>query len=351
MGLFRALKTNARRALAGSWGRAIGIMLISVIPGVLINLLEYGIREVSGVSEFVNRSGTGNAFRAAANIAPASIAITLLVSLLVFFIMTPLQQGIIRWYYRRTGGERDGVTGIFHYIETAAGYFRALWLNFLIGLRMLLWTLLLTVPLVLLTGLLSVAGGAGRATRTFAMLLMFVWMVIACVVIVIVGLRYFLAPYLLAEHPDYKARAVIREGVKLVRGYKGSVFLFALSFILWYLPSLLAALLVLFIPFSDPFYLFQVTGLLLLLMLAQLGICFYLVPYQSASLAMYARYLIQTGESGGVDEYGDSTREYKPEIDRYLEAQASRAPAEEPPAPRPGGEETGGSGPEEEASV
>lgn len=58
MGLFRALKTNARRALAGSWGRAIGIMLISVIPGVLINLLEYGIREVSGVSEFVNRSGT-----------------------------------------------------------------------------------------------------------------------------------------------------------------------------------------------------------------------------------------------------------------------------------------------------
>ena len=80
----------------------------------------------------------------------------------------------------------------------------------------------------------------------------------------------------------------------------------------------------------------QVTGLLLLLMLAQLGICFYLVPYQSASLAMYARYLIQTGESGGVDEYGDSTREYKPEIDRYLEAQASRAPAEEPPAPRPG---------------
>ena len=240
MGLFRALKTNARRALAGSWGRAIGIMLISVIPGVLINLLEYGIREVSGVSEFVNRSGTGNAFRAAANIAPASIAITLLVSLLVFFIMTPLRQGIIRWYYRRTGGERDGVTGIFHYFETAAGYFRALWLNFLIGFRMLLWTLLLTVPLALLTGLLSVAGGAGRATRTFAMLLMLVWMVIACVVIVIVGLRYFLAPYLLAEHPGYKARAAIREGVKLVRGYKGSVFLFALSFILWYLPSLLA---------------------------------------------------------------------------------------------------------------
>ena len=50
MGLFRALKTNARRALAGSWGRAIGIMLISVIPGVLINLLEYGIREVSATS-------------------------------------------------------------------------------------------------------------------------------------------------------------------------------------------------------------------------------------------------------------------------------------------------------------
>lgn len=133
---------------------------------------------------------------------------------------------------------------------------------------------------------------------------MFVWMVIACVVIVIVGLRYFLAPYLLAEHPDYKARAVIREGVKLVRGYKGSVFLFALSFILWYLPSLLAALLVLFIPFSDPFYLFQVTGLLLLLMLAQLGICFYLVPYQSASLAMYARYLIQTGRAAAWTSMG-----------------------------------------------
>lgn len=350
MGLFRALKTNAKRALAGNWGRAIGIMLISMIPGVLINLLEYGIREVSGVSEFVNRSGTGNAFRAAANIAPASIAITALVSLLVFFIMTPLRQGILRWYYRRTGGEREGVTGIFHYFETAAGYFRALWLNFLIGLRMFLWTLLLMVPLVLLTGLLSVAGRAGRATRTFAMLLVFVWMTIACVVIVIIGLRYFLAPYLLAEHPEYKARAAIREGVKLVRGCKGSVFLFGLSFLLWYLPLLLAVLLVLFIPFSNPFYLFQITGLLLLLMLAQLGLLFYLVPYQSASHAMYARYLIQTGESGGRDAYGDSTREYKPEIDRYMEEQASLEPPQAPSAPRPGGEETGGDGTAGEAS-
>ncbi|WP_308755103.1 DUF975 family protein, partial [uncultured Anaerotruncus sp.] len=186
--------------------------------------------------------------------------------------------------------------------------------------------------------------------RTFAMLLVFVWMTIACVVIVIIGLRYFLAPYLLAEHPEYKARAAIREGVKLVRGCKGSVFLFGLSFLLWYLPLLLAVLLVLFIPFSDPFYLFQITGLLLLLMLAQLGLLFYLVPYQSASHAMYARYLIQTGESGGRDAYGDSTREYKPEIDRYMEEQASLEPPQAPSAPRPGGEETGGDGTAGEAS-
>lgn len=335
MGLFRALKINAKRALSGSWGRAIGIMLIAAIPGVLLNLLEYGIREVTGISEFVNRSGTGNAFRAAANIAPASIAITLLVSLLVFFIMIPLQQGIVRWYYRLTAGEREGVTGIFHYFETAAGYFRALWLNFLIALRICLWGALLTVPLVLLFGLLAVAGGAGRATHAFALLLILVWTVIVTVVLVIIGLRYFLAPYLLAEHPDYKARRAIREGVRLARGQKGSIFLFGLSFILWYLPTLLALLLVFIIPFSDPFYLFQIAGLLILLLLTQLGLCFYLTPYQNAAFAMYARYLIQTGESSGPDSYADSTREYKPEIDRYMEAQSVWVPQQEPSAPEP----------------
>ncbi len=308
MGLSKMLKSNAKHAMSGAWGRAVGILFIAAIPTLLINLLEYAIRLVSGVPEFVDYAGTPNvAFDDLSNLALASSLISVLILILMFIITTPLQQGVLRWYYRRTGGEDDGVSAVFYYFETAKDYFKSFWLYFQIGLRMLLWEILLAIPLLAGGGVLVYAmrgldGELPPVVKLAAGILAVIWVTIMAILSVMISLRYMLAPYILAEHPEIKVRKAIKQGVRLVKGYKGSLFVFGLSFIGWYL------LCIFIVP------------------------AFFVLPYVAASFAMYARYLIARGEMELAPEGGNATREYKPEIDHYVETQdaASQSASQEP---------------------
>ena len=328
MGFFKMMKINARRALSGFWGRAILAMLIMALPTILINVLENGMRQVVGVPAFVDYAMTpGNALDDMANVAAASIVISLLVYALLFLIVTPLSQGVLAWYYRRTGGADDSLTTLFSYFEQAGTYFRSIGLHFMIGLKMFFWALLLYSPLFAMAAMFIISGGdQPRAVILFAFLLSVVWLLIATVLLTIVGLRYFLAPYLLAAYPGRRIRALIRDGVRKVNGHKGRLFLFSLSFIGWYLPLAAVLGLIIFLPFaSNVFMTLQILGIMILLLVLQLGLMLFVGPYTRAAFAMYARYLIERSEHDDMDSGADNrTREYKPEIDHYLESQRTR---------------------------
>lgn len=325
MGLFSTLKTNARRAMAGGWGKAVAILLIGAIPVLLARGLEFALRMAAGVAEFVDYSGTaGLAFDDVANLSAASLVISLLMGLLLLIVTAPLAQGISRWFYRRTAGEQEGVSTIFHYFETRESYFRALWLRVQIGLRLTLWAFLLSLPLVGLQGFavfyrLRLGGAAAPAfMNVFLELLVVVWSVVMAILWAIVGLRYLLAPYLLAEHPDWKARRAVRESVKQSRGEKGSLFTFGLTFAGWWAPALASALLLLGVPFSGPLYLSQIIGAIVTLLCLQGLLLLYAAPYMRAAYAMYARYLIRMGETAQADltkEYIHAAEALLPEQD------------------------------------
>lgn len=313
MGLSRTIKMNAKRSLSGSWGAAIAVAVITALPAIVINIIEYAIRKVSGIAQFMDYAGTSSvAFDDMANVAIASTVISLLISVLIFFIMTPLEQGCNRWFYRRTGGEQDAVSSIFFYFENAKSYFRTLGLYFQIALRIFLWMLLPVLPVVAIVACMAASkhyfsGGLPTAAAAVFVILMVIWFILVLILSVVISLRYFLAPYILAEHPDQKVSKCIKDSVRMVKGHKMQLFGFILSFIGWQL------LCVFVIP------------------------AFYVVPYMNASYAMYARYLIQLGESGEAGS--DNTREYvyKPEIDRYIEqqqAQQSQAESEKVDEPK-----------------
>ncbi len=298
MGLSKTVKMNAKRALTGAWGSAIGVMVITLLPSIMINILETIIRTVSGVPEFMDYAATPSiAFDDMANVAVISTLISLMISALIFFVMTPLQQGCARWFYHRTGGEQEPVSGVFFYFESAKSYFRSLGLYFQIALRTFLWMLLPALPMAAtITFLLfykhQFGGNLPNAAYAVVVILMVIWAILLVALSVLISLRYFLAPYLLAEHPEQKASQCIKSGVRLVKGHKAELFGFMLSFIGWML------LCIFIIPI------------------------FYVMPYMQSSYAVYARYLIQLGEEAG----SDNTKEYlyKPDIDRYMEEQAAR---------------------------
>lgn len=298
MGLSKMIKQNAKLSLAGCWGAAIAVLVINVLPVILIDVIEYAIRTVTGIAQYMDYAATSSvAFDDMANVSLISTLITVLMTILIFIIVSPLSQGNRRWFYRRTGGEQEPVSTVFHSFETSKQYFRTLGLYFQIGLRMFLWLLLISVPMIVL-GIFAIfyqGFAGGEITKTASaifMILTVVWTILVLIVSVIISLRYFLAPYVLAEHPEQKASQCIKDGVQMMKGHKAKLFVFMLSFIGWEL------LCVFIIPI------------------------FYVLPYMNASYAMYARYLIQLSESSD-----NQTREYiyKPEIDRYMEEQANAA--------------------------
>ena len=308
MGLSKTLKMNAKRALAGNWGKAIGIMLLAMLPGILLNIFEFALRAVLGISEYMDYNNTPNIhIDDMASVYSVSLLVSFLILALTFVIIIPLSQGELRWYYRRTGGENDGVSSIFYYFETFKQYGKAFWLNLSISLRVFGWTLLLYLPLIVLVGFMGMYsarydGELPAPVAGLGIILLIVWGIAVVIFSVAISLRYFLAPYILAENPQMKSREAVKQSVKYMKGHKGDVFVFGLSFIGWIL------LCVFFIPM------------------------FYVIPYMNASHAMYARYLIQLGNNafGG----GESTREYKVEIDRYMEDQGgwkTPAPSQQPP--------------------
>ena len=132
-----------------------------------------------------------------------------------------------------------------------------------------------------------------------------------------VSLRYALAYYLLADHPDYGAFAAVRRSVELTRGWKWEMFKLAFSFIGWELLDLLLyslALLLVLVQggffqslslehYGDAYMVYQIIlsypRSALLLLLASIPVKLWLYPYRSVTMAGFydARLRLQKSEA------------------------------------------------------
>jgi hypothetical protein len=63
----------------------------------------------------------------------------------------------------------------------------------------------------------------------------FLWTLLFIVPGIVKGYAYFCVPYILAENPDMPHERVISLSQEMTRGWKGSIFVNDLSFILWFL--------------------------------------------------------------------------------------------------------------------
>jgi hypothetical protein len=125
------------------------------------------------------------------------------------------------WTHRRLDPGLGSLTQGF----SVAG--RVIWMEILIMLQVFLRCLPLAVVAVL--ALLLYPFGA-------------VWWLVSALAYVacwLVTLRYALAPYLLADHPDDGAGAAVRRSEELMRGWKWELFKLEFSFLGWYILSAL----------------------------------------------------------------------------------------------------------------
>ena len=122
-------------------------------------------------------------------------------------------------------------------------FLKSIGLQLLIILKVLLWALpglavmvYLLLPVFTSTSVLAQLSAMERSyNMTFPLLLLI------AVPAVMAALRYAMSEYIMAEDPDSKILFCIRRSKELMLNQKRSLFLLAVSFLLWYLLEILVA--------------------------------------------------------------------------------------------------------------
>jgi uncharacterized membrane protein len=309
MTLFHMLKSNAKRALRGNWGKAIAAPALFMLCWGLLSLFrQYALDLFEGypgapawtefsISELL-------LFR-------ASSAETIILTIFLFVVImleTPLFLGIMRWYYRMIQGQTAPFADIFIYYESLRFYCKAIWLFITVFVRSLLWAFAyLTLPSAMLTLSLQMVNNRFRPLFGNAQLSVTVGTMGVTISALLLGLtavlyavfmnRYTLTFYLFFDDPDAKITGLMRTSIRYTKGYRASLAAFFLSFIGWFL------LCILIVPL------------------------FYAVPYCVASLALYARYIIERCRR----ETEEHTREFAVEEEPAPLEEEILAPVEVPP--------------------
>ena len=244
-------KAKAREALKGYWQTALLIALIVNLP----SLLAQGISVFTGndpmdrlqaIMITASRDGTLTQSLLIREITAylTSSGFWMMVGLNVAaFVITPcLGLGMNKWLMDRLrkAPVTDVLDGAFCRVRL---FFKALGLQLLIILKVLLWML---PGIALFAGLLiplytaETADAANSVLRTVNVMTLPVILVMA-VPGGIAALRYAMAEYILADEPETKITECVRRSKEQMRELKRMLFMLLVSFLFWYLLQLLAA--------------------------------------------------------------------------------------------------------------
>ena len=117
-------------------------------------------------------------------------------SFISWLIAPAITMGMIMIYLAVVDGQKPEVEDVFNGFSI---FGKAWWLSFMTGFFVMLWSLLLFIPGIV---------------KSYA---------------------YCMAPYVLAENPQMKAREALNESKRITKGSKMDLFVLQLSFIGWFL--------------------------------------------------------------------------------------------------------------------
>lgn len=268
MELRKKIKKDALVSLRNSWGKAIAILLFICGVHLLFLLLEQFFGTFLHI-DFLSGGGKLDLYRGTLEVGLPFVLMAALFALISFVVTVPLHYGTTKWYLRQVSGDSPALSTIFDCFHSFRRFFRSLLLKLAIAIRVIGVGILAFLPsFAVFVGIRYIGGyessGAVIARLILIPLLCLISLAAALFVFAF-SLRYFLAGYLFVS--THKG---VSECIRLsVRGMKGNIQV-TLSFYLSFLPWLLLA------PLLVPFL--------------------FISPYMQASLAIYAKYLIEKSE-------------------------------------------------------
>ncbi|MDD6033341.1 MAG: hypothetical protein PUC47_07670 [Oscillospiraceae bacterium] len=243
-----AVRRNTLRCLKGRWGKGAAATLFLAGAGLMLVLLEQlCLTSLSLVEEPTLRVPL-----LGVQISPVQTAVSAGFGCLIFLVLTPLKMGMRKWFYRLSAGPTPDLRMLFDYLSDFRLYAKSVLLQLAVLLRVAVCGALLSLPsLGILTaqrmvGALGTSAAAvGQAILT---LLFLVTVLLAAVLTVCFGLRYYLAPYYFAADETISVHAALKQSVQAMRKAKGQVFCLLCSWLPLWLSCFLLVPLIFVIP-------------------------------------------------------------------------------------------------------
>ena len=280
-----AIKKDARRALKSVWGKAIAILIILFGVNMLFAILDKGAQSLFPMTVTASLDYLKEFFYQLSNISIVFLIIIAMIAVMRWIIVVPLTIGRCEWYLGLTDGRAQPVAEIFSPFGSKI-FARS------IGFKILMM-LITTFYAVLFTCLPASALGYGIYTMytveqtpqnsimtIMCLILGTVLLAISLLLLFVFLQRYYLGSYLLASRYNMTPFKAIRTSVKYTKGGLWEIFMLKISFLPWLLTSI---------------FLFPL---------------FFVLPYKDATLAIYARYLIESGKRGEAP----FTQEFDPPV-------------------------------------
>lgn len=262
------IKNEARAALKGHWGIAIGVFLLMLVINGALNM----------VAPFdATTESTGNTI------------LSFMSVLVTIFVSVPLATGFQWFYLSLFDGESLSVKKMFSAFGKGF-YLKVIWANILVGIMVFIWTL----PAVLI-GILVVVLGISEV--------MSLWLLIIPIILLILPVMkaysYTQTFFLIKDNPTIPAWDAIKTSKKIMSGKRMKLFLTELSFIGWvilpFVIGLYGGWLVLraFLENSGNPGVGLGIGLLFVVLALFIGmiVCIYLAPYYQTTVASFYRML------------------------------------------------------------
>ncbi len=290
----RRIKFDAKMRLSGNWGTAIGIVLIVYFISFALSLLEQGYAALTGNQTMTQTlynmiSDAQYGYSYMPYLPAAVVAVSGIFAVVSFLLTTPLQVGAASWYMSLSAGRPAGLSQLFSWFESAKRYFTTLGTALVVYVKCLAFMIL---PLIVMvpTLIYLVIGNykSSEASIMIAAILFILSYVAFLVLAIYASIRYSFSFYLLAMNPELGANTATKLSAQISKGHIWEAFVFDLSFLGWYLLAGITC------------------GLVSL----------YVTPYQTASFALFTRYLhtdyMRKNGMNGYEQYtpGSSFGQY-----------------------------------------
>lgn len=266
MNLRKKIKSDAKAIIKKSWTMLIMVVFIVLAIVLTLSLLYILTTVASNINPYIDLSADYFYSLALPDISLPSILVLAVALLLDFIVLTPLLYGICLWFYSITKDLTCDISDVFLYFASPKMFFKSLFSRLLIKLMRLGYFILMFLPAAIMRIIknsMIVFNIKSSALLLFTDILFYGFAFLGAVFFFITILKYALVPFIMAEHKNISVFKAISISVKATKGNKLKLFTLILSFIPWFLFSILI------IPL------------------------FYVIPYVGLSITLFARFAIE----------------------------------------------------------